>query len=174
MKRKINHFIHVLLTFMMKLLKQDEMSLSKIKITLENDIKKAQNDFEVYCKGADMLYNSLVSELITITSKSDDSIEYTFLKKNFCIISDYNIVGKHVILKTYQIDMNLDNYPNKKLTHVPQLDIMVPEQGAMFFKEQKKNNIVLGIAVDATVIHSFGKQYILELYKQLVAINTNP
>ncbi|MES2395486.1 MAG: hypothetical protein V4549_05765 [Bacteroidota bacterium] len=143
---------------------------------LEEYFEIILSEFHKYCVGNEMIDGVPIKDLITIKN-AKESFEFECLGWNFCIKKDLYPFEGIAYLKTYEIIDNHNDYPNKKLEPLSEIDIVYQLRSMNFrFVKSMPKNVTAGrnndgtyqpVSVDTSGIINFNKQFIMQLYATL-------
>lgn len=124
------------------------------------------DDFEKFIKISDEDENQF-SELVTEVIRENDIIKFKFINYYFLLESEIHTTKNTILMKTYQIVIDKNDYPKTKLEHVQSSDIIIQGGDVRFTPVTKfvRENVNYDGNSDILL---FGKQYIFELYKYIV------
>ena len=141
---------------------KSKMSIQEVYSILNKDLVLA---FESIKKHTTELANAETNAYLKIINQEDNKIEFRIGTYKFVLVGE--IIASTGILHftTYQIVVNKESYPNKKLEPIDSLDILhkllIPTSSFTTFLERKEivgmnNTMITGLAY-------FGQRYITEL-----------
>lgn len=143
---------------------------------LEEYFELTLSEFHKYCLGNEMIEGVPIKDLITIKN-ANERFEFECLGWNFCIKKDLYSFEGIGYLKTYEIIDNHNDYPNKKLEQLSEMDIVYQLRSMNFrFVKSMPKNVTAGrnndgtyqpVSVDTSGIINFNKQFIMQLYATL-------
>ena len=132
-----------------------------------------------------MYQGDKASEHIKITYLGEQ-IEFTALAWDFVITKELDVFNGRCLLKTNKLVFDENNYPNKIMKHIPDMDIVIrlPFSSSECFRFVQDDNVqqTLGKNADGTpmtvstnraIIHNFPIQYINKLYSVIQKIQTS-
>jgi hypothetical protein len=128
------------------------------------------NDFEIFCKIPEQSLNRHEtvgwSEWVKVLNfrkrdRDENYLEYSFIGSRFLLKYGVMLFDDYVFMRTYEIEMDKTNYPQKTLTHIRDLDIFIGLAGETVFRDR---NVFPN---DTHKIRQFCPQYIEEVAKYI-------
>lgn len=179
-----NHLLKPIRSIFIRIFKKKRMSIIDIKKNLDEFISKKFSELHIYCTGTVSPWaDSKIEDVIQITRQSEP-VEFTYLGWNFILKKDIYPFDSIGYLKTYEIVLDELNYPNKKLIHLPDMDIsiqmpfLIPENFKFrvdniinqdFGKNPDGNR--MQVPMNRAIIRDFPPHYIAQLYTTLAKVH---
>lgn len=140
---------------------------------LDGYLSKILNDFNNYTLTKDIpISGIIVDELIKVTDSNPDNFVFDCLGWNFIIRKVMHPFDQTAFLKTYQIELDEDNYPAKKLDHLKHVDIRLtlPLSNGLHLEYPATKQLQFGdkiIPITGGHITDFNKQYLTQFLQAL-------
>lgn len=170
--KNINKFKTVYLVIT-NFLKRKIMSIFTNETTLTSHLNASLTELQNYCelKEGDQRYTEQ-SKSANFVSKNDKVFQFTFLGKEFCLLSEIRSSIGTVYLNLYQNNYDFENYPNIILTPIPKMTIEIDIYGNRKLAIPNSGQ-VNGFFIDTSVIvENFGERYFLELVKSIIELES--
>lgn len=179
-----NHLLKTIKCIFMRIFKKKRMNPIEVKKSLDIFISEKFSEFHIYCKGKVSPWSEAKIEDVIQITKPQEPMEFACLGLDFVLEKEYYPFEGIGYLKTYQIVLDKQNYPNKKLIHLTDMDISirVPYTTIENFKFRVDNittqnfgkNIdgnPMQVPMNRAVISNFSIQYITQLYSILKKVH---